>query len=129
MIHAKKRRPILLSRPYLAMWLWLIVPLTLHGLVPLGFLAERQVAVHLGGWVEEIEGAGSLSEALRVMRRDRSYRECRYVGLTQATTSLIILPANDLHCSFLRLPRRNAGRVLGSISNADLINNLMRTLK
>lgn len=129
MIHAKKRRPILLSGPYLAMWLWLIVPLTLHGLVPFGFLAERQIAVHLGGWIEEVEGTDSLGEALRVMRRDRSYVQCRYVGLTQATTSLIILPANDRHCPFLRLPRRNAGRVLGSISNADLIDNLMRNLK
>lgn len=129
MIHAKKRRPILLTAPYLAMWLWLIVPLTLHGLVPFGFLAERQVALHLGGWIEEIDHAQSFGDALRVMRRDRSYVQCRYVGLTQATTSLIILPANDQHCSLLRLPRRNAGRVLGSISNADLINNLMRTLK
>ena len=123
------RSPLLLTGPYLAMWLWLIVPFTLHGLVPLGILPKVHVSLHLGGWIEDIDRARDLSDALRIMRIDRAYSQCRYLRLGVETTALIALAPNQQHSSFFRLTQRGTGHVMYSISNAAIIENIRRNLK
>ncbi|MEP2890912.1 hypothetical protein [Tateyamaria sp.] len=121
------RRSMLFTGPYLAMWLWLIVPLALHGLVPFVPAPAGHVTVHVGGWMEEIENADNFGDALRIMRKDRSYHQCRYVRFTPETTTLLVLPPKQQHCSFLRLTRPNTGHVVRSVSNAEFIDILKRT--
>ncbi|MEP3296776.1 MAG: hypothetical protein ABJO27_09915 [Pseudoruegeria sp.] len=124
-----KQRPLLLTGPYLAMWLWLIVPLTLHGLVPLGALTNRHVSLHVGRWIEEMDGVDSPGAVWRVLRADRAYQHCRYIRVTGHSTDLVILPPKGQHCSFLRLTQRGTGHVFASIPNKNLIETLKRNIK
>ena len=126
-------RPILLTGPYLAMWLWLIVPLALLALAPFGGVSDRlsngQIHVHIGGTAEEIDQADSLGDALRIMNRDRTYDVCRYIRVNQETTSLVLLPPDQKHCSLFRIIHPNQGRVVRSISTAFLVDDLIKSLK
>lgn len=118
------QRPLLLTGPYLAMWLWLIVPLTIHGLMPVGVLPKWSVNLHMGAWMEEIGAADNIGDAWRIMRQDRRYSLCRYVRFDRERASLVALPPNDQHCSFLRLTRPGKGHVVRSASYAQIINSL-----
>jgi len=115
------KRPSIFAGPYLAMWLWVLVPLTLHGLIPLGIMPKWSINLHVGGWMEEVTGTHSMGEAFRVMRRDRTYSQCRYVRFEAERTSVILLPPTGQHCAFMRLTRPGVGHVVRSASNADLI--------
>lgn len=121
-----KRRPLMLTGPYLAMWLWLAVPLTLFGLVPLTAMSNWQLSLHLGGWIEEVNYADNPRDVLRIMRKDRTYSECRTARFGNQITSFVVLPAKNNHCPLLRFTRSDSGRVVGSISNAELIEGLKR---
>jgi len=123
------RRPMLFTGPYLAMWLWLIVPLALHGLMPFVPTPVGHVTVHIGGTAEEIDQADSLGDALRIMNRDRTYDVCRYIRVTQETTALVLLPPEQQRCSILLLTRPNQGHVVHSLSTAVLLDDLFSSLK
>ena len=77
---------LLLTGPYLAMWLWLIVPLSLHGMVPIGAPMDRHITLHVGAWTEEIGNANDLRPAWRILRADRAYQHCRYIRVTDHST-------------------------------------------
>lgn len=119
-----KHRHLLLTGPYLAMWLWLIMPLTLQGMVPLGVLPKWSVNLHVGAWMEEVEGTDSIGEAFRVMRQDRRYTVCRYARFDKQRASVAVMPPKDQHCAFFRLTRPGKGRVVRSASYAQIIDNL-----
>lgn len=121
MTHTMNRRPLLLTGPYLAMWLWLIVPLTLHGFVP---VPSGQVSLHIGGWMEELDGADTLGEALRIMRKDRVYSQCRTVRFEADRVAIVVLPPKGQHCALLRLTRPGKGRVVRSATYAQIIDEL-----
>lgn len=127
MTNPKRRRPLLLTGPYLAMWLWLIVPCALHLLMPLGAVSERHVSLHLGGWVEELDGSETLGETLRILRKDRLYNQCRYLRVNKDTTALVLLPPKQQHCALLRLTRPSTGHVVRKLSNAEFVGILKRT--
>jgi len=117
-------RPLFLTAPYLAMWLWLAVPLTLHGLVPLGAMLDRHITLHVGGWVEEMNGVDSLGAAWRILRADRRYQQCRSIRVTDHSTDLVILPAKDQHCRFLRFTRSSSGHIAERLPHAVVFNYL-----
>lgn len=123
------RRPTLLTAPYLAMWLWLIVPLMLHGLLPQIDFSDRHLSFHVGGWVNEIDQAQSFGEAVQIMWRERFYEVCHYLHVGHETTSLIIAPAEDHQCAAIRVLRSGEGRVLGKVANAEVIDQILRDLK
>lgn len=128
MTFAKPTRPLILTGPYLAMWFWLIVPLALQSLAPLSGMTGRHFAVHLGGWIEDIGYADSIADGLNIMRETRRYSQCRYVRFGDGMTSLVLLPARNQQCSLLHFPDKRAGRLVRSISNAELMKNLMRSI-
>lgn len=123
------RRPTLLTAPYLAMWIWLIVPLMLHGLLPQIDFSDRHLSFHVGGWVNEIEHAQNFGDALQIMWRERFYEVCHYLHVGHETTSLVIAPAEDRQCSAIRVLRSGEVRVLGKVANAEVIDQILRDLK
>lgn len=123
------KRPTLLTGPYLAMWCWLIVPLTLHVLLPPIDFSDRYLSLHIGGWVYEIERAQNFGDALQIMWRERFYEVCEYLRLGTDTTSLVAVPAEDQRCTSVRVMRIGEGRLLAPSLNANLIDLLIRDLK
>jgi len=57
------------------------------------------------------------------------YNQCRYLRFGSETTSLVLLPADQQQCSFLRLSHRGTGHVLGSVSNADVIERVRQSFR
>ena len=105
------------------------LPLFLHGLLPQLDFSDRHLSFHVDGWVNEIDQAQSLGDALQIMWRERSYEVCHYLHVGHETTSLIIAPAEDHQCATIRVLRSGEGRVLGKVANAEVIDQILRDLK
>ncbi|MEL6203371.1 MAG: hypothetical protein AAFR39_13545 [Pseudomonadota bacterium] len=123
------KRPLLLTGPYLAMWLWLLVPLSLHGVIPSMPLPDRQISMHLGGWVEESGNVFNLRDAVEMMQRKRRYPICRYLSFDRQGVTMRFLPANDGACRFIRLTKPNDGRVIHRAPYQEFIDNFKREFK
>lgn len=124
-----KSRPLLLTGPYLAMWIWLILPIALHGVLPLVLLPDRQVHLHVGGWMEEMDGVDGFGEAWRVLRKDRRYDQCRYIRFTAHDRELLQLPPKRQHCAFLRIASRRAAPAAFRFAHDDMLSEIGWTRK
>lgn len=74
--------------------------------------------------MEELDGADTLGEALRIMRKDRVYSQCRTVRFGRYETEFVFLPAKLQRCAFLRLTQPGTGHVVRSATYAQIIDEL-----